>query len=367
MNLGLRIPKPATIVRKVRGIGKQTASPLSADELDAVCRLYPWRSWHIAEVLCGSNSTNLLLETDQGKQVLKRYHWSLPSTLQEHSILRHLEDTKFPTPRLHLNRVGETCTFVGDHHYGVYEYLEGYELHQYLMLNSSKMSAVAHGGETLARFHVAMDGFVPEGRKFNGYHPETDRLWRDRQWHIDIVKRFRDADAGSNNLPQLTLFLGKVSEEVSTLLHSVGELFEQVDPEVPRVVIHGDYGPHNVLYQNQKVKSVLDLGDACVNLRALDLARGVASFARLGTDDIDLPIAKAFLKAYRQIHTVHDREMQMLNSLLQWRYAQNMLWKLETADPTDVAIDRHLVAVQTKWQSIRHLQKTNQDWQSLLP
>ncbi len=365
MNLGLRIPKPATIVSKLRGSGKEATSSITMDEVDAVCRQYDWQHWRVVAILGGSNSTNLLLETDRGKQVLKRYHWSLPSTQQEHSILHHLEAVNFPTPRLRLNRTGESCTMVGEEHYAIYEYLEGYELHHYLMLQRSKMRAVSHAGETLARFHLAMDGFVPDGRKFNGYHPESARLWRGQEWHLDILNRFRDATTPGSDSPQLTRFLRSIAADLSTLLHSAGDLFDPVDPALPRVVIHGDYAPHNVLYENARVKSVLDLGDACVNLRALDLARGVATFARAGTDEINLPIARAFIDAYQQLHTIHDKEIEMLNSLLQWRYAQNILWKLEDADPADPSIDRHLDATRRKWQSIRRLQETRQVWHKL--
>ncbi len=61
-----------------------------------------------------SRSTNLILETSNGPKVLKQYrpNMSLKSITYEHSVLKHLANHNFPSPRLIPNRDGTDLVHV---------------------------------------------------------------------------------------------------------------------------------------------------------------------------------------------------------------------------------------------------------------
>ena len=355
------IPRPGYVRRIVRNKTRKQKRTWKAQEIQAVLSHYNLGSWQACHTLTGgSNSDNVLLQTRQGNKVLKRYYWSLPSTMHEHSILCHLADKEFPIPRLTLNKEGLTCTQVGDKHYAIYDFIEGYCPTNYFMPAGTRQWLITQAGQTLARFHRLMEGFVPKGRKFNGFMPNGERLWRDVEWHLEILDRHAENTTKKRSLDATDTFILNIIDDLKCDLIEAGHHYQQNNDQLPKQVIHGDYSPQNVLFKRQGVTAILDLGDACVNLRALDVAWGLTSFSRTDRHGFNENLARTFLLAYQDRQALSEKEIEAIPDLIRWRDLRNIVWKLTSSRPNPEARDTLFRFIHTKWQKARWM-KTHSD------
>ena len=217
------IPRPHNVRRFFSAKINRHKLALSSKEIEAVLAHYDLGPWHVEHTLAGgSSSDNMLLQTSRGPKVLKRYRCSLPSTKQEHSILRHLAGTDFPFPRLEVSRKGLTYTQLGDRHYAIYDFVDGYRCTDYFMPARTRERLVAQSGKTLARLHQLMVGFVPDGRKLRGFMPDGERLWRDAVWHFDVLEQFTKHVTRKRLLDDQDAFLLSIVDEIKRDLITVG-------------------------------------------------------------------------------------------------------------------------------------------------
>lgn len=330
----IRIPRPGYVLRPFWPRSRRRNVIWSSEEIEAVLAHHDLGHWQVCHTFAGGSSDNVSLRTSKGKKLLKRYFLPLPSTMYEHSILGRLADADFPTPRLDVNNEGLTYTELGDRHYAVYDFVDGYCYANYFMPIKSRRPLVAQAGDTLARFHQLIEGFVPEGSKFNGFMFNEHRLWRDVPWHLDVLEQYAKETAKKRSLDNRDKFLLNIIDEVRDDLIEVGRYYERPDPQLPKRIIHGDYSPMNILFNQSKIAAVLDFGDADLNLRALDLARGLTSFApandRRGVDE---RLARVFLLAYQAREPLSKKEVEAIPDLIRWRYLQNIIWPLTDFNP----------------------------------
>jgi len=351
------IPRPGYIRQLLRAKIKTRKPALTLAEINPVLAHYDLAEWQVCTVLSGRNSYNLLLQTNQGKKVLKKYYWSLPSTLQEHSILNYLSRTDFPSPKLLVNKAGLTYTEIEDKHYAIYDFVDGYCYTHYFVPAKTKQHLVAQAGEMLAHFHRLLAGFVPEGQKYNGFRPDGQRLWRDTAWYLNVLEEFIKNSTKKKRLDELDTFLLNIADELKNDLVEVGRHFDRVDPQLPKVVIHGDYSPKNILYNNQKLAAVLDLGDACIHLRVVDFARGLTAFAETREHGINQDLARTFLEAYETQLPLFDKEVEIFQDIIRWQHLKNIVGELGKSRP-DLA--------RNKWQKACWLKTHGNELQAYL-
>ena len=365
------IPRPGTLRRIVIDKITPRKMVLESNEIKAVLAHYDLGQCQVRRHLGGSSSHNLLLDTNRGHQVLKKYFWSLASTMQEHSILGHLAKSGFPTPQLVRNRKELTFTELGDQHYAIYDFVDGYRYTDYYMPLRAKQRLAAQAGEVLAQFHQSMIGFCPAGRKVNGFRPDGETLWRDVEWHLGVLDEYVEAAGKKTPLDGGDAFLLSVAAELRDDLVKVGRYFEQPGAELPKLVIHGDYAPHNILFDRGKLVMVLDFGDACVNLRGLDIARGVTSFARAYSNrrspfGLNESLAHAFLQAYQAQQPLSDAEIGAIPDLMRWRLLQPMIWRLHKSRSGQEGSGTGLLSLRRNWNAARWLKAHGSELQASL-
>ncbi len=330
----MRIPKPGVIHWHFKTRRKEQKAVLKATEIEAILAHYDLGDWVVCANLGGGNSDNVLLQTSRGKKVLKRYRWPWPAAMTEHSILRHLADTDFPFSRLEVNEAGLTYTELGDKNYAIYDFISGYCSNHYFMPMATRKELVIQAAETLARFHQLVKGFVPEGRKFGGFKPDGKTLWRDVDWYLNVLDQYVEGTAQKKSFSEFDEFLLSIVDEFKAELIEVGRHYEQNNPQLPKVVIHGDYSPKNLLFNQTKLKTVLDFGDSCLNLRALDVIRGLTTFSnidkygRVGGYNINEDLARSFGQAYQAKEPLFDQELEAIPDLIRWRRLRNLAERL---------------------------------------
>lgn len=265
-------------------------------------------------------SDSVIFETPDGKKMLKRYKETLipAAVLHEHSILTYLAQIGFPAPRLARTISGDTLLQKEGRCYAVFEFLEGYfQYHNYLLLPGQLRQFITASGKALGTLHSTLQDFTPEGYHPNGFKSRTEGRWRELDWFDEKLEQCRQ------NLPRLQSRDGRVagdmfSEHAGWVEATLHELDERIDvAALPRVIIHGDYGPYNLFFKREAPTVILDFELARLDWRLADLAMALPAFAnsRLG---FSLQKMRCFLEGYRAGCPIDAEELRLLPAVWQF-------------------------------------------------
>jgi len=324
------IPKPRfikqTLLKKIR----PKKSIWTSDEIEGLMNYYDLGDCQVIMELGGGGSDNVLLQTQKGKKVLKKYYWSLPSIIHEHSILKRIfdKDKKFPAPSVEINNDGSPFTQFSDRYYAIYDFIDGFCYSHYFLPLETREKLLTQAAATLARFHKLMVGFVPEGRKYNGFMPDGNLMWRGVEWHLEVIDKYLERYDKNAIYDEKIKFLLGIEDELKQGYIEVGRYYENTNQILPRRVIHGDFAPHNVLFNHQGIKAVLDFGDSNLNLRVADVARGLRTFAISNGEKINKRLLQIFIKSYHERHPLLEAEILAIPDLILRRYYMNIVWSL---------------------------------------
>ena len=136
----------------------------------------------------GKRGINIIVDTVDGKKLLKKYNHKLDKTtiIHEHSILNHLKDLNFSSPRLVMNKIGESITLHKNRYYALFDFFEGlYQCRDYFFLSHRFGKYLKIAGEMLGSLHEQLKDFVPEGYNPDGFRAKDGDRRRDLQWHLD--------------------------------------------------------------------------------------------------------------------------------------------------------------------------------------
>jgi Ser/Thr protein kinase RdoA (MazF antagonist) len=291
----------------------------------------------------------LILDTSRGRVVLKEYKRTvaLAAVLHEHSILQQLAIAGFPAPRVVALPSGETYLQDGDRIYALFAYIEGcIHYHNYLMLPYQARQFISAAGETLAAVHECLYGFVPEGRNLDGFRSATGSRWRDRAWcerklERCIVRQRQFPSLDDKASPAGAMLL-ECAEWIARKLEDLDHRLETA--ELPRRIIHADYGPYNLAFGPNRSPIVMDFEIARLDWRIADLAKAIPNFSvnRLG---FDWHRMAWFLSGYQAGSYLSLGELCLIPSAYQFLLLRRML----------VCWDELLVANRLQWErGIQH-------------
>jgi Ser/Thr protein kinase RdoA (MazF antagonist) len=265
-------------------------------------------------------SYSLAVRTERGRKLLKRYKHTVPvaSIVHEHSILAYLAHVDFPAPHLVTTPAGETLVCHDGHNYALFDFIDGgFQYHNYFLLPAQQRQFIASAGEVLALLHYELRGFVPQGHNPNGFKSRQEGWWRDLDWYasrltrcIEETRRLQ-ASAGDTGAAWLLPQAGYLEE----LLYRLDAALK--DAALPRLIIHGDYGPYNLLFRRGAPVTILDFEIARLDWRATELVDALWRFtySRLG---FSLAKMKWFLDAYRARFAVDADELRLLPAV--WEF-----------------------------------------------
>jgi len=308
----LGLPRPDRLYQRMRV--RQRPAQADYSRASSILEPYGLRMLGQPKILGGaSRSQNLLLETSAGKKILKRYKGTidLDTACHEHSILRRLAELEFPAPRLLATTAGETLVERDGGYYALFDFVEGYfQYHNYLFSPAQTRRFVAAAGATLGALHDALHDFSPAGRNRNGFKAHEGERWRELSWFAEQL------DHCQRELP--TLGLRNVDARAGWVKATLGDLDTQLRAaQMPRLIIHGDYGPYNLLFKRGAPVVVLDFEIARLDWRLIDLAKALEFFAcgRLG---FNARRAACFLEGYLPRCPAGEAELRLLPDVWQF-------------------------------------------------
>jgi len=250
----------------------------------------------------GWRGNNVVVPTSNGKKVIRRYRkkWR-PSTISyEHSILTELAERNFLAPRLNrTNDLRGLITIRGEN-YALFDYVTGRNFSQSYMTRAQRNSMVEKAAMSLAELHQSMKGFEPEGQHHLGFKSLTGLRNRDLDWNRRKLNQLTHDSVeikDSQDREVLQQLVG-LNEEIYTYLAELDLDLIERDKELCRVVIHGDYGLHNILFSETGQAILMDFELARLEWRLCDF---VISFLRLRNRNglYDLEMMKRFLGVYQ--------------------------------------------------------------------
>lgn len=285
------------------------ASSIAPEEAEAVLARYD--VGRIVGLAPGGGTANasLRVRTERGEWFLKRRNpkYADPAFVAfDHRLMEHLAPFGVGTPLAVVGRDGARWTTDGASVYELYPFHAGEPF------DPDSTAQIAGAGRALAAYHAATRAFVPPPGKAWPRYQDPAR-----------IREGWDAMAG-----ELATLLPP--DDLRYLGGQIAAL-ETGYPDsrygaLPRLVVHGDYHPGNVLTDGDRVCGIYDLDWATVQPRVLDLADGVFLFAGrraspIDASDIvsltqtwtpDLPRWRAFVDAYLETETVADAEWEAL-------------------------------------------------------
>jgi Ser/Thr protein kinase RdoA (MazF antagonist) len=254
----------------------------------------------------GGRSASLLVETAAGKRVVvKRYKQSMGTEAirTEHDVLTSLAQHSFPAPRLVPSLDGSTLVCdEGGGRFAAFEYLDGYvPMHTRLSLPGDRPRAAFDGGQALGALHRTLADMATPYRPDTGFGSLSGPRVRGLDWHLERLVAHqppRQADPVAKALPW-------VRERLAALDATLSEA------SPTRGLIHGDYGPYNLLVRLGAPIVVIDFELARLDWHLTDLATAIPRFAanRLR---FSASAARAFVDGYRLCHPLSDDELQWL-------------------------------------------------------
>jgi Ser/Thr protein kinase RdoA (MazF antagonist) len=262
---------------------------------------------------------NLIVRTTKGPKILKLYRkdWQDSTIAFEHSILSKLAQLEFPAPRLLQTDDGRTWLNLDSKNYCLFEFINGNNLSSRFLVRSQRVRMMATSGRMLARLHKQLLGFLPDGQHHIGFPNYVDERHRDFEWHVNKVeqlsiqsKAFMDEDDRHH--------ANRLIAHADQLLDEMGQLDDHLRlATLPRVIIHGDYGLHNLIYQNLDMAVPVDYELSRIEWRLVDLISVVSKF-RYKDGSYDFESITRFMGAYQNENPISEEEW--LNFALVWKF-----------------------------------------------
>lgn len=313
----LYVPRPDRLYSQITFNKRQ--AQVDVDLLQDILAEYGLRMQAKVKVPIG-RSGNVIVKTSAGKKILKRYKDTLvPAAFDhEHSILNYLAQIDFPAPRLTPTLSGETLIQKGGSYYALFDFLEGYfQYHNYFLLPIQTQQFIVASGKALAALHHTLQDFTPMEHHPNGFKSKEGDRWREITWFSDKLDWCR-RQMPTLHTDEADLFRRMISEHADRVEAELLNLNDRLArAELPRLIIHSDYGPYNLLFKQGAHVVILDFELTHLDWRLADLCMAVPAFAttRLG---FSFRKMKYFLAAYQSSYPIHNQELELFPAVWQF-------------------------------------------------
>lgn len=201
------------------------------------------------------------------------------------ATMERLAARGFPAPKPIAMRDGAFLTRIKGKPAAIVSFLDG------VWPRQVELRHCAPVGETLARMHVALEGFA--GTRTNALSI--------RGWETLLVPRMDEVEKLQPGL----------AEKVRKDMMAVRMAWRN---DLPRGVIHGDLFPDNALFEGDALTGVIDFYFACTDALAYDLAVCLNAWCFNGPR-YDLERGRAMIAAYESVRPLSDLEREWLPML----------------------------------------------------
>lgn len=314
----LYLPRPSRIGHYVRS--RLRPYDIELDTVKAVLAQYNLAlSSPPTNLPLSRRTQNVVVRTDSGKKVVKRYRSRHPETsiIYGHSILAHLSEIGFPAPRLELTPDGRDFINYAGKHYAVFKFLDGKNYSLNSMLRKHRLTLMGLAGSTLASLHQALEGFMPQGSHNLGFSSFSGGWQRGMDWFTANVSELIEKSRGIENEEEKQ-YANWLVEHSQYILEELSSLDDQLSRHpLPRTIIHGDYGLHNLFFHKDGKITVMDFESARLEWRLSDLVSCLSKL-RLAKKTYDFESMCQFMDHYQSVYPLQEEEWSVFAKV--WRF-----------------------------------------------
>jgi Ser/Thr protein kinase RdoA (MazF antagonist) len=320
----LHVPRPSRISGYLAArLGPPVIAPPSLRDVLDRYRLEPVGAPR--NLRLGRRSRNVTVATKDGKKVVKLYRpqWSPATVRFTHSVLGRLQELAFPAPRLRRTPDGATWTALADGIFAVFDFVPGKNFSLNFLLRGDRLRLTVIAGRTLARLHERLEGFMPDGEHHLGFKSPKGVRREDGAWHAAVLDDLRNRSAELTERDAAT-HARHLIDRADYLLGAIDRLDGELSGRsLPRLVIHGDYGLHNLIFQPTGRAVPVDFELCRLDWRVNDLISALSKY-RYGDGIYDVESMETFIGAYAEEFPLTSDERRLLPDA--WR-----LYKLQAA------------------------------------
>ncbi len=243
----------------------------TSDELALVLSHYELGTIYSAKPLHAGNlrAPKRIIVSEYGRYILKRRPHGKDDLYRvafAHSLGKHLYDHNFPVARLvPVKDSSNTALNLNNHVYELFEYVAGKRFDQ-------SLAGTFNAGRQLAHFHLATADFPSQFEPLKGTYHDSSIV----RGHLKTILKTKHENKKPAELTKVGESLSMLYNFSSTNVNQLG--FEQW----PQQIIHGDWHPGNMLFDEGNVVAVLDLDSVKVSAGVSDLANGMLHFSIVG-------------------------------------------------------------------------------------
>lgn len=258
-------------------------------------------------------SPKIIIEARNGEYLFKRRakgKEDLPRVGFTHRIQLMLAAQNFPLPHLIGTRDDNNSMLVHeDNIYEMFEYIPGEPYR-------GSLDSTFYSGQSLGLYHKLLQDFQCE------YNPPTGSYHDAKAIH----------QAVRNTVGSLPLDTRPDSDTLNSTVNRVEEAYRHCAEKVNELglndwqeqIVHGDWHPGNMLFQNKRVVAVIDYDAARRQQRVIDFANGALQFSILGgskdpvswPEYLDEARFKRFMRGYDSVSVVSKAELRAVGYLM---------------------------------------------------
>jgi homoserine kinase type II len=233
-------------------------------ELKQVLRHYDLGRLQNAQQLeRGYVNENWIINTTGGRFFLKHRYPCLRSPRlihAQHALTEHLRQSGFPAPEILATKSGDTLLMLDERFYEIQIYIEGwpYQLNRYQHFQAA--------AAMLGRYHLSVDGFS------NQAFSEQGKLYCPQVLNENLTNLMKEwKTCGDSRVI-------KIFHRIKSNASELRERFAR-HPNLPEIVIHGDYHAGNLIFQNDRIVGVVDYDKSSWQPRVAELAEALIFFS----------------------------------------------------------------------------------------
>ena len=313
------LPRIDRLIPRIRA--RLTSPEINLDEINQVLAEYHLQLIDKPYVPPGRGRSNsIIIKTDQGKKVLKRYKKTVSDSMidHEHSILEFLLRDGFPAPKLTPRADGETTTKIDKEKFVLFDFIDGgIHYHNYFLPPSWEKEYIIRSAEILAEMHLKLEDFIPEGNNPNGFIGKDGDRGRNLDWYLNGIESNLEQAQHTAKSEQ-----PKALQEIQNQAGKMQDLLPRLEREIaaaelPVQIIHGDFGPYNILFQGNKVIAVLDFELSRLDWRITDLVYALPRFTRT-VFGFNFKKIQFLINEYRAKNPIQEKELVLVPKI--WKY-----------------------------------------------
>ncbi len=288
----------------------------------------------------------------------------------EHSVISHLIKKNFRLVASVIpTKDGKTYVKESERgesvFYAIFDFLTGDD--RYTWINPTCSDGELRAAATvLAQLHETVCDLGPKGKRYEA--KIIDLLPEIAQTVEEYVQK-----AGKTVFD--IYFLENITLIQETLQHVQRVIEKDKYKELVQLVIHCDYHPGNLKFQNGEIAGLFDFDWSKVDLRSFDVALAMTYFcvAWEGKEDGDLQLNKVavFLDAYQNIlrstpglEPIHDIELELLPYLIGASNIYILHWTIRSFYDTETDPHEYLIYLQHNIRLMKWLANPN-NWRQL--